>query len=109
MNNEAKKRLLDALEACRAIQQFTAGSNFVSYTTDSMRRAAVERKFEILGEALSRAEESAPELTARLPDVRRIIGMRNGSFMVTTPWTTKLFGTQCRAKFLHCSNNCPPY
>ncbi len=77
MNNETKKRLLDALEACRAIQQFTAGSSFTLYAADSMRRAAVERKFEILGEALSRAEESAPELIARLPEIRRIIGMRN--------------------------------
>jgi uncharacterized protein with HEPN domain len=40
-----KKRLLDALEACRAIQQFTTGSDFASYATDSMRKAAVERKF----------------------------------------------------------------
>jgi len=42
-----------------------------------MRRAAVERKFEILGEALNRAEENAPELTERVPEIRRIIGMRN--------------------------------
>ena len=77
MNNETKKRLLDALEACRAIQQFTEGSNFAAYAGDAMRRAAVERKFEILGEALNQAEESAPELTERLPEMRRIIGMRN--------------------------------
>jgi uncharacterized protein with HEPN domain len=69
--------LVDALEACRAIQQFTTGCNFAAYTADSMRRAAVERKFEILGEALNRAEESAPGLTERLPEIRRIIGMRN--------------------------------
>jgi uncharacterized protein with HEPN domain len=77
MNTETTKRLVDALEACRAIQQFTAGSNFAAYAADSMRRAAVERKFEILGEALNRAEESAPELAERLPEIRRIIGMRN--------------------------------
>jgi uncharacterized protein with HEPN domain len=76
-NDETKKRLLDALEACRAIQQFTAGSNFAAYAADAMRRPAVERKFEILGEALHRAEESAPELTGRFPEIRRIIGMRN--------------------------------
>jgi uncharacterized protein with HEPN domain len=77
MNDETKKRLLDAQEACRAIQQFTAGNNFVSYAADSMRRAAVERKFEVLGEALSHAEESDPKLAERLPEIRRIIGMRN--------------------------------
>jgi uncharacterized protein with HEPN domain len=77
MNNETKKRLLDAADACRAIEQFTAGTSFSDYAADSMRRAAVERKFEILGEALHRAEESAPDLTERLPEIRRIIGMRN--------------------------------
>jgi len=77
MNDETKKRLVDAVEACRAILQFTAGCNFSAYAGDSMRRAAVERKFEILGEALNRAEESAPELTKRVPEIRRIIGMRN--------------------------------
>jgi uncharacterized protein with HEPN domain len=77
MNNETKKRLVDALEACRAIQQFTAGSDFAAYAANPMMRAAVERKFEILGEALNDAEESAANLTERLPEIRRIIGMRN--------------------------------
>jgi uncharacterized protein with HEPN domain len=43
-----------------------------------MRQAALERKFEILGEALHQAEQSDPELGDRLPELRRrIIGMRN--------------------------------
>jgi uncharacterized protein with HEPN domain len=42
-----------------------------------MRQAALERKFEILGEALNRAEQFDPELGDRLPELRRIIGMRN--------------------------------
>ncbi len=77
MTNEAKKRLLDALAACRAIEEFTAGIDFTAYAADAMRKAAVERKFEILGEALNRAEESERGLTERLPEIRRIIGMRN--------------------------------
>jgi hypothetical protein len=39
MNNETKKRLVDALEACRAIQEFTTGSNFAAYAVDAMRRS----------------------------------------------------------------------
>jgi uncharacterized protein with HEPN domain len=42
-----------------------------------MLQAAIERKFEILGEALNRAEESDLELAERVPAVRRIVGMRN--------------------------------
>jgi uncharacterized protein with HEPN domain len=77
MNDETKKRLLDALEACRAILQFTEGIDYAAYAADSMRQAAVERKFEIVGESLRRAEESAHELAETLPELRRIIGMRN--------------------------------
>ena len=57
MNVETKRRLLDALEACRAIQQFSAGIDYNAFLSDEMRQAALERKFEILGEALNRAEQ----------------------------------------------------
>jgi uncharacterized protein with HEPN domain len=77
MNDETKRRLLDALEACRAIQKFSAGTDYRSFVSNELLRAALERKFEILGEALNRAEQSDPELSERLPELRRIIGMRN--------------------------------
>ena len=77
MNDETKRRRLDALEACRAIQKFSTGTDYVSFVGNELLRSAVERKFEILGEALNRAEQSDPELTERLPELRRIVGMRN--------------------------------
>jgi uncharacterized protein with HEPN domain len=77
MNDETKRRLLDAAEACRAIQKFSAGTDYESFVGDELLRAALERKFEILGEALNRADQSDPELADRLPELRRIIGMRN--------------------------------
>jgi uncharacterized protein with HEPN domain len=77
MNVETKRRLLDALEAGHAIRQFSAGIDFKAFLADEMRQAALERKFEILGEALHRAEQSDPELGDGLPELRRIIGMRN--------------------------------
>jgi uncharacterized protein with HEPN domain len=42
-----------------------------------MLRSAVERPFEIIGEALNQAEINSPDLSALIPDVRRIVGMRN--------------------------------
>ena len=99
--------MVDALEACRAIQQFTTGSNFAAYAADSMRRAAVERKFEILGEALSRVETSAPEFTGRLPEIRRIIGMRNRIIHGYDAVDDEIVWTPCSAKFPSCSNNSP--
>jgi len=77
MKSTLKKRLIDALEACRAIQGFVAGRNFADYERNLMLRSAVERQFEIVGEALNHAAIEQPELTTLVPDLRRIVGLRN--------------------------------
>lgn len=77
MKTSLKKRLLDALNACRAIQSFIANRTFTEYEQNQMLRSAVERQFEIVGEALNQAEADDPELSTLIPDLRRIVGMRN--------------------------------
>jgi uncharacterized protein with HEPN domain len=77
MNNATRKRLLDALTACRAIATFTEGRDFADYESDALLRSGVERQFEILGEALRRAEEHQPDLANLIPELKRIVGMRN--------------------------------
>lgn len=77
MTAEFKQRIHDAIGACRAIQSFTAHVSFDDYSGNLMLRSAVERQFEILGEALNRASESYPASLSSLPDVPRIVGMRN--------------------------------
>jgi uncharacterized protein with HEPN domain len=72
-----KKRLLDALNACRAIQSFVADRTFAEYEQNLMLRSAVERQFEIIGEALNQAEADDPELSSLVPDVRRVVVLRN--------------------------------
>lgn len=72
-----KQRIHDAIEACRTIQSFTKGVSFGDYSGNLMLRSAVERQFEILGEALNRASELEPEVVTSVPDLRRIVGMRN--------------------------------
>ena len=72
-----KKRLFDALEASRAIQEFTLGLDFESFKRNDMVRAAVERKFEVTGEALNRAMEADPAIASQIPDIHRIVGLRN--------------------------------
>ena len=42
-----------------------------------MLRSAVERQFEIAGEALNRLSREAPEIAAQLPDLRRAVALRN--------------------------------
>jgi uncharacterized protein with HEPN domain len=77
MKIHTKKRLLDALSACQAIESFVADHTFAEYEQNLMLRSAAERQFEIIGEALHQAETDDPELTGWLPELRRIVGMRN--------------------------------
>ena len=77
MKMRTKKRLLDAFTACQAIEKFVADRPFADYEQNLMLRSAVERQFEIIGEALHQAEVDDPEVTDLLPELRRIVGMRN--------------------------------
>jgi len=54
MRLEAKKYLLDIQASAALVASFTAGRNFDAYASDAMLRSAVERQFEIIGEALRR-------------------------------------------------------
>jgi uncharacterized protein with HEPN domain len=48
-----------------------------AYERTELVTAAVERKFEIIGEALSQMLKAAPETAERIPDLRQIIAFRN--------------------------------
>lgn len=77
MQPEVAKRLLDALQAIRRIQEFTSGLGFEEFSRSVLIRSAVERQFEIIGEALGRAGAVAAEIEDELPDLPRIVGLRN--------------------------------
>ena len=51
--------------------------NVAAYITDAQAQAAVERKFEIIGEAVNRLHRLCPDLAERIPRMRNIIGFRN--------------------------------
>lgn len=57
--------------------QFTAGKNFEEFSADHMLRSAVERQFEIIGEALTQLARVDSDLVARIGDHRSIIAFRN--------------------------------
>ncbi|MCF7669694.1 MAG: DUF86 domain-containing protein [Verrucomicrobia bacterium] len=77
MQHDPRKHLTDALYACEAIVDFTQNINIEEYKQSLMLRSAVERQFEILGEAFSRLDTIAPEYRDQCPEMGRIIGMRN--------------------------------
>jgi len=74
---DIRKYLFDINEACELLFQFTAGKTFPDYSIDPMLRSAVERQFEIIGEALSQALRLDPSLSSRISSTGRIIAFRN--------------------------------
>ena len=53
MRLEARKYLYDIHKAARLSDEFVTGQTFEDYQRDAMLRAAVEREFEIIGEAVT--------------------------------------------------------
>ena len=77
MKTQTKKRLLDALTAYQAVETFVADHTFADYEQYLMLRSVVKRQLEIIGEGLHKAEVDDPEVIDLLPELRRIVGMRN--------------------------------
>jgi uncharacterized protein with HEPN domain len=77
MRLEAKKCLEDVRQAAELILQFTAGKSFADYDRDALLRSAVERQFEIIGEAVNRLSRIDAAVAAGLPDTPRIVAFRN--------------------------------
>ena len=77
MRPEIAKLLHDTRTACVAIAVFTQGKDFAAYAADNLLRSAVERQFEIVGEALGRAVRRDPAVETLIPDIHRIVGLRN--------------------------------
>jgi uncharacterized protein with HEPN domain len=77
MTNRIPKLLVDALGAIESAQEFLVGCTLDAYIADKMRRSAVERQLEILGEACSRLVKLEPGLLESIGNLRLAIGMRN--------------------------------
>ena len=66
MEPESRKYLYDMRQAARLLVRFSEGRTFEEYIADPMLRSAVERQFEILGEALAQLHRHDPERCVRL-------------------------------------------
>ncbi len=75
MSEEVKKYLWDILQAIERLEQATGFITFEQFSGDILKVNAVERNFEIIGEALKRIRNLQPDI--QITDYAKIIGMRN--------------------------------
>ena len=63
--------------AAALLREFTSNKTFADYERDAMLRAAVEREFEVIGEAMTRLARIDEEVAASIDGYQRIIAFRN--------------------------------
>jgi uncharacterized protein with HEPN domain len=77
MPRDPRAYLWDARRAVALVIGFVTDRSWAEYETDVLLRSAVERQFEIVGEALSQLRRASPDLAAQVPDLPRIVAFRN--------------------------------
>jgi uncharacterized protein with HEPN domain len=78
MPHKRRKLLPDISLSCQEILDFIGGKSFEDFQENRMLQLAIEREFEIIGEALhrlSRIEED--KLAGNIPEYRKIVDFRN--------------------------------
>lgn len=77
MPPEVPKWLEDVRDAAQYILSETQGKTFQAFSSDRTLRQAVERNFEIIGEAINRVARADETVASCLTDRRRIVAFRN--------------------------------
>ena len=77
MTDKTPKLLVDALGAIESAQEFVAGCSLDHYSADKMRRSAVERQLEILGQACIRLAKLEPALIDMVAGLKLAIDLCN--------------------------------
>lgn len=76
MDNEIKKYLFDIQESISSIEEYLGDKrDFSIYSSNKMLKRAIEREFEIIGEAMNRLNKINPEI--QIKSKKKIISMRN--------------------------------
>jgi len=77
MRPESRTLLNHALGACDSISRFVRGLTWDDYAGSDLVRSAVERQFEIVGEAIANLRKSDAGIARRIPDLTQIVALRN--------------------------------
>lgn len=77
MQPDPRKYLWDALQATERLRRFGQGKSFDDYRSNELLKSAVERQFEVVGEALNQLSKVDPVLAGQIPELARIVAFRN--------------------------------
>jgi uncharacterized protein with HEPN domain len=77
MERDARSYLWDVRDSSDTILRFVEGKSLQQYIANPMLRAAVERHFEIIGEALNQLKGVDPGTASRIPSAPQAISFRN--------------------------------
>ena len=77
MKLEPRKYLYDVQHAAGLLREFACGKTFADYECDAMLRSAVERQFEVIGEAMANLARVDETVACRITHYQRIIAFRN--------------------------------
>jgi uncharacterized protein with HEPN domain len=77
MTSETTRRLRDALKACDIIESYTVGLNASMFASAYQTQDAVAYRLAVLGEALNALARAEPSAIHRVPELRRIVALRN--------------------------------
>lgn len=77
MRPETASALFDMRRAAERIGEATFGKNFSDFEKDWYFQSAIERQFEVLGEALARIRDFERAIFDRIPEANKIVGLRN--------------------------------
>lgn len=77
MKPDVIAHLHDIIKSADAIKQFIEGKTFDDYVSDDILRSAIERKCEIIGEALNRIRRDDADILDHIRNHREIVSFRN--------------------------------
>ena len=77
MQRRTLKTLEDIRDAAAFILEQTSDVSLVDYRRNRLLRQAIERNFEIIGEAIRRLRDHDPNVASKIGESARIISFRN--------------------------------
>jgi uncharacterized protein with HEPN domain len=79
MDKKVLKWLFDVKTSIDEIDSYFANEkmDFFEYRKNLMRKRAIERNLEIIGEAINRIVKNTPDVSTKITDAIAIIGLRN--------------------------------